>query len=205
MKIAVIGATGMIGSRIVAEAASRGHHVTAISRSGPPAAHPNVAAQAADATDSTVATDLAARHDVVVSAIGPSREANGDPAAFATTLAQLAHDVKSTRLLVVGGAGSLLTETGTRLVDTPDFPDAYKAEALAGAASLDALRHLQDAGEWTYISPAPVIAPGERTGTYHLGTDTPAGGHISAEDYAVALLDEIEHPAHTGRRFTVAN
>jgi hypothetical protein len=205
MRIAVIGATGMIGSRVVAEAASRGHHVTAVSRSGSVTDHPNVIARAADVTDSAVAADLAARHEVVVSAIGPSREPGGDPAAFASTLVQLARDSKTTRLVVVGGAGSLLTESGTRLVDTDDFPDAYKAEALAAAASLDELRRLQDAGEWTYISPAPVIAPGERSGVYRVGTDQPAGAKISAEDYAVALLDEIEKPAHTGRRFTVAN
>jgi putative NADH-flavin reductase len=205
MKIAVIGATGMVGSRVVAEAASRGHQVTAVSRSGQAADHRNVVARAADITDSEVAMDLAARHEVIVSAIGPSREIGGEPEAFAGTLVQLARDAKSTRLVVVGGAGSLLTESGVRLVDTPEFPDVYKAEALAGAASLEALRSLDDAGEWTYVSPAPVIAPGERSGSYRVGTDHPVGAQISAEDYAVALVDEIENAAHTGRRFTVAN
>jgi hypothetical protein len=205
MQIAVIGATGMIGSRIVAEAASRGHGVTAVSRSGAAGVRPNVVPLAADITDPVVAADLAARHDVVVSAIGPSREPGGDPSAFAGILVDLARNVKTSRLVVVGGAGSLQAAPGVRLVDTPDFPEAYKAEALAGASSLDALRALDDAGEWTYLSPAPVIAPGERTGTYKLGEESPAGTQISAEDYAVALLDEIERPAHQGRRFTVAN
>jgi putative NADH-flavin reductase len=205
MKIAVIGATGMIGSRVVAEAASRGHQVTAVSRSGQAPDHPNVLARAADITDSGVAADLAAQHEVIVSAIGPSREVGGDPAAFAATLVQLARDLKTTRLVVVGGAGSLLTESGVRLVDTPEFPEIYKAESLAAAASLEALRALDDAGDWTYLSPAPVIAPGERTGSYRVGSDNPIGAQISAEDYAVALVDEIESAAHTGRRFTVAN
>jgi hypothetical protein len=205
MKIAVIGATGMIGSRIAAEAASRGHQVTAVSRSGQAADHPNVIGRAADITDSGVATELAAQHEVIVSAIGPSREVGGDPAAFAATLVQLARDLKTTRLVVVGGAGSLLTESGVRLVDTPAFPEVYRAEALAAAASLEALRALNDAGAWTYLSPAPVIAPGERTGSYRLGSDNPVGERISAEDYAVALVDEIESAAHTGRRFTVAH
>jgi putative NADH-flavin reductase len=205
MQIAVIGATGMIGSRIVAEAASRGYEVTAVSRSGAPEAHQNVTALAADVTAPAVAVDLAARHDVVVSAIGPSREPGGDPAAFAGTLVDLARNVKTTRLAVVGGAGSLEAAPGIRLVDTPGFPEVYKAEALAGADALDALRALDDAGEWTYLSPAPVIAPGQRTGAYTLGDDSPAGTQISAEDFAVALLDEIERPTHHERRFTVAN
>jgi uncharacterized protein len=205
MNIAVIGATGMIGSRVVTEAASRGHQVTAVSRTGPAADQPNVLARPADITEAAVAADLAARHDVIVSAIGPSREPGGDPASFATTLTQLARDVKTTRLVVVGGAGSLLTESGTRLVDTPEFPTAYRAEALAAAESLKALRELEDVGEWTYLSPAPVIAPGPRTGSYRTAVDNPAGAQISAEDFAVALVDEIENPAHTGRRFTVAN
>jgi len=205
MQIAVIGATGMIGSRIVAEAVSRGHEVTAVSRSGAPESHPSVTPLAADVTDPAAAADLAARHDVVVSAIGPNREPGGDPAAFPRTLVDLARSVKTTRLVVVGGAGSLEAAPGIRLVDTPDFPEAYKAEALAGASSLDALRALDDAGEWTYLSPAPVIAPGQRTGAYTLGEVSPAGTRISAEDFAVALLDEIERPAHRERRFTVAN
>jgi putative NADH-flavin reductase len=205
MQIAVIGATGMIGSRIVAEAVSRGHEVTAVSRSGAPESHQNVTPLAADVTDPAVAVDLAARHDVIVSAIGPSREHGGDPAAFTSTLVDLARNVKTTRLAVVGGAGSLQAAPGIRLIDTPDFPEAHKAEALAGAEALDALRALDDAGEWTYLSSAPVIAPGQRTGTYTLGEDSPAGTQISAEDFAVALLDEIERPTHHQRRFTVAN
>jgi NAD(P)-dependent dehydrogenase (short-subunit alcohol dehydrogenase family) len=131
MKIAIIGATGMIGSRVVAEAASRGHQVTAVSRSGQAADHPNVIPRAADITEPGVAADLAAQQEVIVSAIGPSREASGDPAAFTATLIQLARDLRTTRLVIVGGAGSLLTESGVRLVDTPEFPEVYKAEALA--------------------------------------------------------------------------
>jgi uncharacterized protein len=205
MQIAVIGATGMIGSRIVAEAVARGHKVTAVSRSGAAESRPNVTPLAADVTDPAAAADLAARHDVVVSAIGPSREPGGDPAAFTSTLVDLARNVKTTRLAVVGGAGSLLVAPGVRLVDTPEFPEEYKAESLAAADSLEALRALDDAGEWTYLSPPPVIAPGQRTGAYTLGDDSPAGTQISAEDFAAALLDEIERPTHQERRFTVAS
>jgi putative NADH-flavin reductase len=205
MKIAVIGGTGMVGSRIVAEAAARGHEVTSVSRKGdaPPSRH--VAVLKASATDLGAMEQLAAQHDVVVSAIGPSREPGGNPSAFADTLVDLATAVSGARLIVVGGAGSLLAAPGVRLVDTPEFPEIYKAEALAGAASLEELQALPEAGEWSYLSPAPMIAPGERTGRYVVADDVPAGEAISAEDYAVALVDEIENPAHTGRRFTVAN
>jgi putative NADH-flavin reductase len=205
MKVAVIGGTGMVGSRIVAEAAARGHEVTAVSRKGDAPSSGNVTALRADATDLAVLRKLAAEHDVIVCAIGPSREPGGDPSVFPTTLANLATAVSKARLIVVGGAGSLFVAPGLRLVDAPDFPEIYKPESLAAAASLEALRALPDAGAWSYLSPAPVIAPGERTGRYVVADDVPAGESISAEDYAVALVDEIENPVHTDRRFTVAN
>jgi putative NADH-flavin reductase len=205
MNIAVIGGTGMIGSRVVAEAAARGHQVTAVSRKGDATPSSQVTALKADAADPATLQRLAADHDVVVSAIGPSREPGGDPSTFPVTLLDLATAVAQTRLIVVGGAGSLFAAPGVRLVDTPEFPDVYKAEALAAAAALDALKARPDVGEWSYLSPAPIIAPGERTGRYLVADDVPAGDSISAEDYAVALVDEIETPAHTGRRFTVAH
>ena len=205
MKIIVVGGTGMVGSRIVAEAAARGHEVTAASRTGTAAGTPGVTSVALDATDRHAVAALAADADAVVSAIGPSREPGGDPNAFAETLVALAAAVAPTRLAVVGGAGSLLAAPGVRLVDTPDFPEIYKAEALAGAASLEALSALELDSPWTYLSPAPVIAPGERTGRYVVADNTPAGESISAEDFAVALVDELEKPSHDRRRFTVAN
>jgi putative NADH-flavin reductase len=195
MKIAVYGATGAIGSSIVSEAASRGHDVTGISRSG--------SDLAGDALDATFTAGVAADHDVVVSAVGPSRTSD-DGSRFPDTIANLAATLGDSRLLVVGGAGSL-TVGGVRLVDTPDFPEVYKAEALKGAASLEVLRNADDAVDWTYLSPAPVIAPGERTGSYKVGDESPVGDQISIEDYAVALVDEIETPAHVRARFTVAN
>jgi hypothetical protein len=208
MKIVVIGGTGMVGSRIVAEAANRGHTVIAASRRGTDPGIADATALALDATDEharTALADLAAGADAVVSAIGPTREPGGDPNTFAATLVRLATAVSPTRLIVVGGAGSLLAAPGVRLVDTPEFPEVYRAEALAAAASLQALQDLQLEGPWTYLSPAPVIAPGERTGRYVVAEDTPAGESISAEDYAVALIDELENPRHDRRRFTVAN
>ncbi|MFP3968628.1 NAD(P)H-binding protein, partial [Actinomadura fulvescens] len=113
------------------------------------------------------------------------------------------------RLVVVGGAGSLEVAPGVRLVDDPHFPEAYKAESLAQAELLDLIRKEAGDLEWTYLSPPSIIEPGERTGTFRLGgdqllTDAEGGSRISAEDYAIALVDELENGNAVGRRITVA-
>ncbi|MBO4272932.1 NAD(P)-dependent oxidoreductase [Microbispora triticiradicis] len=112
------------------------------------------------------------------------------------------------RLVQVGGAGSLEVAPGVRLVDTPDFPEVYKKEALAGAATLALYREAGDL-DWTYVSPAAEIAPGERTGSYRLGgerllTDAEGRSFVSAEDYAVAVADLLEKGGHARERITVA-
>ncbi len=202
MKIAIYGASGMIGSRVAAEAVSRGHHVTGVTRSGG-ALPEGAVAVAGDAGDAASAKQVAADADVVVSAIGPSRT-GGDHREYLDALQVLAETAGDARLLVIGGAGSLLVD-GVRLVDSPAFPEAYKAEALTAAKALDYVRGLGDGVDWTFLSPAPVIAPGERTGSYRTELDSPAGDAISAEDFAVALIDELERAAHRRQRFTVAN
>jgi putative NADH-flavin reductase len=193
MKIALFGATGMVGSRIAAEATDRGHEVTALSRS-----------TGTDMADAAAVREAAAGHDVVVSATGPSR--TGEPhEPWLASVSTLIENAADARVLFVGGAGSLLTADGTRLLDTDGFPEAYKAEATSGAAALDLFRAAPEAVDWTFVSPSPVIAPGERTGSYATALDTPAGDFVSAEDYAVALVDEIEQPQHRRQRFTVAS
>ena len=199
MRIAVYGATGAIGSAIVDEARERGHVVTGISRRGSEV----VGDLTGDALDAAFTTEVAEKHDVIVSAIGPSRVSD-DGTRFVDSVANLVATLGDRRLVVVGGAGSLEVD-GVRLVDSPDFPDAYKSEALKGAATLALLREAADDVDWTYLSPAPVILPGERTGSYRVGLDSPAGDRISIEDYAVALVDEIEQQQHVRQRFTVAN
>jgi uncharacterized protein len=201
VKIAIYGASGMIGSRVAAEAVRRGHEVIGVTRSGGelPA---GVRGVAGSANDAVAVKEVAASADVVVSAMGPSRT-GGDPQEFVDAVGNLIAAVGEARLVVVGGAGSLIAD-GKRLVDSPDFPEIYKAEALTLSAVLETLRATEVALDWTYLSPAPVIAPGERTGVFKLGLDEVVGGEISAEDYAVALLDEIETPAHRRQRFTLA-
>lgn len=192
MKIALFGATGMVGSRIASEATSRDHEVTALSRS-----------TGGDLADADAVRTAAADHDVIVSATGPSRTGESHQP-WLDAVGTLIASAGDTRVLFVGGAGSLLTPDGTRLLDTDGFPEEYKAEATSGAAALDLFRAAPASLDWTFVSPAPAIAPGERTGRYATALDTPAGDFVSAEDYAVALVDELEQPQHRRQRFTVA-
>ena len=200
MKIAVFGASGMVGSRVAAEAVGRGHEVAGVTRSGGELPD-GVRAVQGSANDVAAAKELAADSDVLVAAIGPSRT-GGDHQEYLDAVDTLIAAVRgtATRLLVVGGAGSLVVD-GNRVVDGPDFPADYKNESLTVSQALENLR-ASDVN-WTMLSPAFVIAPGERTGVFRLGQDEPIGEHISAEDYAVALINEAEKPAHNGRRFTL--
>ena len=200
MKIAVYGASGMVGSRVAAEAASRAHEVTGVTRSGGELPD-GVRAVRASADDVASAKELAAESDALVAAIGPSRT-GGDHQDYLDAIDNLIAAVQgtATRLIVVGGAGSLVVN-GNRVVDGPDFPAEYKNESLTVSQALENLR-ASDVN-WTMLSPAFVIAPGERTGVFRLGRDEPIGEHISAEDYAVALINELEQPAHNKQRFTL--
>lgn len=202
MKIAVYGASGMVGSRIAAEAVSRGHEVTGITRCGGelPA---GVQAVRGSANDVALAKEFTADADVLVAALGPSRT-GGDHQDYLDAIDNLIAAVRgtTTRLLTIGGAGGLEIN-GNRVVDGPDFPAEYKGESLTVAQALDVLRATSEDVNWTMLAPAFVIAPGERTGTFRLGLDEPVGDNISAEDFAVAAVDELERPAHNRRRFTL--
>jgi putative NADH-flavin reductase len=201
MKIAVIGASGNAGSRISAELARRGHSVTAIARHPEKiAAEANVTPTRGDVMDQAGLARLLAGHDAAISSV---HFLASDPA----KLIGAAKESKVGRYLVVGGAGSLEVAPGVRLVTTPGFPVAYKAEAEKGAAFLDLLRAETELN-WTFLSPSALFTAGERTGKFRLGNDqllTSADGKssISFEDFAVALADEIERPAHIRQRFTV--
>ncbi|MGW8375593.1 NAD(P)-dependent oxidoreductase [Streptomyces sp. ODS28] len=210
MKILLFGATGMVGSRIAAEAKSRGHQVTAVSRSGK-APLEGVTALSGDAADPARVAELAEGHDVVASALAPPRDGSDPRALFLAVNRTLTEGVRRAgvgRLAVVGGAGSLLAAPGTALVDTPGFPAAYEGEARAQGEVLEFYRGVEDP-QWTYLSPAAEIGPGERTGTFRLGgdellTDADGNSRISAEDYAIAFVDELEGNAHPRQRFSVA-
>ncbi|KOF51886.1 MULTISPECIES: NAD(P)-dependent oxidoreductase [unclassified Achromobacter] len=201
MKIALIGITGRVGSRVADELLRRGHAVTGIARNrGEVPPQPGLTVQLGDATDPQGLTPLLKGHDAVVSA---TRFVSTD----AKPLLAAVKDAGVPRLLVVGGAGSLLVGPDRMLIDTPDFPDAYKPEARAGVVFLDTLRK-EDVLDWTFLSPSALFEPGERTGKFRLGgdellVDEHGKSWISMEDYAIALADEIETPRHSRARFTV--
>ncbi|MEU9734760.1 NAD(P)H-binding protein [Streptomyces sp. NPDC048002] len=204
MKVLLFGASGAIGQAIAAELTNRGHETTAVARSGSPTSSQPV--QAGDVTDPDTVTTLAPGHDAVVSAVSAS-----DPASLADAASSLVRGLRETevrRLLVVGGAGTLETEPGVRLMDTTGFPDQFKHTAFAQAAALAVLRTVKDI-DWTYLSPAVVIKPGERTGRYRtsgdtLLTDTDGKSVITIPDFALALVDELEQGTALRRRMSVA-
>ena len=204
MRVALIGASGNAGSRILKELAERGHQVTGIARHPDRIAHlPGVTARRGDIFDRDGLAALLRGHDAVISSVLFTQS---DPSILIAAVR--AAGVK--RYLVVGGAGSLEVTPGVRLIDTPDFPEAYKPEAGGGAAFLELLRAVDDL-DWTFLSPSYLFVPGERTGKFRLGTNelltsvegNPISSTISYEDYAIALVDELEHPRHIRQRFTV--
>lgn len=201
MKIAVVGATGMIGSRVVAEAAGRGHDVVALSRKGQ-AVEGAAESRALDLNDTAALATTIADADATVIAVSGARSGGTDDEVFAAHRDLIAAAPEG-RVLVVGGAGSLEVD-GVRLKDTPGFPDFILAEATTFSNVLDQYR-ASEGLDWTVLCPAPMIAPGERTGAYRVGGDSVIGDSISAENFAVALVDELETSAHRGARFTVAS
>jgi putative NADH-flavin reductase len=200
MKVALIGASGQAGSRILAELVRRGHAVTGIVRHPEKiAAEPGVTARKGDVFDKEGLTALLKGHDVAISSVHFTAS---DPNILIEAVR--ASGVK--RYFVVGGAGSLEVAPGVKLIDTPEFPAIYKAEAGKGGEFLELLKQEKDL-DWTYLSPSALFVAGERTGKFRLGKDqllaNEKGSSISFEDYAIALVDELEKPAHSRARFTV--
>ncbi|WIW86974.1 NAD(P)-dependent oxidoreductase [Sphingobium sp. V4] len=201
MKVAIIGGSGRAGREISTELARRGHRVTALSRHPENAVEAEgVTAIAGDVNHPAALAEAIRGHDVVVSAVMFS---DTDPA----SLVGVVRAAGVPRYLAVGGAGSLEVAPGVALITTPDFPDAYRAEAGKGAAFLDYLRGVDDI-DWTFLSPSAYFFVGDRTGHFRLGrdellVDADGNSSISYADYAIAMADEIETPRHSRARFTV--
>jgi uncharacterized protein len=214
MKIVLFGATGHVGRRIVREALERGHEVVGVTRdpSRAEAPDPRISLVRGDATDAASVAAAVRGADAVVSAVSPRPGSTGTAPSLVDVARGLIAGLREAgvkRLVVVGGAGSLEVAPGVALMDTPGFPEEYRDEATQGRDSLAVYRAEAGGLDWTFISPAVVIQPGERTGRYRttidqLLADEQGNSVISYEDYAVALLDELERPRHVGRRFGVA-
>ncbi len=210
-KIALIGATGFVGAAVLKEAVSRGHTVTALVRNTDKVEKlDNVTAVKTDVFDTDALAKQLAGHDIVISAFNPGwTDANirENHIKGSRSINEAAKKAGVKRLIAVGGAGSLAIN-GHQLVDSPEFPDEWKEGALGARQALNELRDEKDL-DWTFVSPAIILQPGERTGKYRLGADEPVfddkcESKISVEDLAVAIVDEAEQGKHIGKRFTAA-
>ena len=210
MKVVLIGATGFVGSAILAEGLSRGYEITAIARNTDKVTkQAGVTAVAADVTQVDALASVLNGHDAVISSYNPGW---ADPDLYnkfikgSTDIQEAAKKAGTKRLLVIGGAGSLFID-GKQLVDSPEFPAEWKTGATAARDYLTRLRNEQEL-DWTFLSPAINLHPGTRTGSFRIGTENPvfdAAGKcdISVEDFAVAVCDELENNQFIKSRFTV--
>jgi putative NADH-flavin reductase len=211
MKIALIGATGFVGSAILQEALQRGHEVTAIVRNPEKVKpHPKLRPLKADVQKGAEVTRSVAGHDAVISAFNPgwsNPDIYNQQVKGARSIINGVKKAGVKRLLFVGGAGSLEVKPGVQSVDLPEFPAEYKQGALATREALNLLRK-EPSLDWSFLSPSADLFPGQRTGKFRLGTDqlladAKGESRISVEDYATAMIDEVEKPKHIRRRFTV--
>lgn len=211
MRIVVFGASGQLGSRIVDEAVSRGHEVTAVARDATRIDDRDgrVDRFAGDATEASSVASIASGSDVAISAVTQHDRPE--------MLVEAAHGLLEglsladvPRLIVAGGAGSLKVPSGQRLYETAEFHEEWKPEAIAQADALAAYEQADTDVNWAYISPGALLEPGERSGSYRVGddellVDEHGRSRITMEDLAIAILDEADHPSHSRTRFTVAH
>jgi putative NADH-flavin reductase len=211
VNIALLGATGFVGSALLNEALERGHTVSAIVR------HPEklklrdrLVVKRGDIYDAALLANLIQGQDAVISAFNPGWK---DPNLYDDQVrgtASIIAAIKKAgikRVLWVGGAGGLEVKSGVRVIDSPDLPDWVKPGSLATMEALERLRKEPEL-EWSFLAPSAQLEPGVRTGKFRLGTDhllvdSNGQSRISVQDYAVAMIDELEHPKHIQQRFTV--
>lgn len=214
MKVAIIGATGFLGSSLVKEFASRNHQVTAISRNPTPAEASNVTTVSADVFNADALAEVLTGNDLVVSAYNPgwtNPDIYDDAIAGSKAIQAAVKKAGIERFIYIGGAGSLYIAPDVQLIDTPEFPAEYKAGASAARDYLNILKEEKDI-DWVFFSPAIEMHQGittGRTGRYRLGGDNPVFDEngrsiLSGEDVAVVIADEAENPKHHKQRFTAA-
>ncbi len=217
MKLALIGASGFVGAKILEEALNRGHQVTAVVRK-PDAlpSHANLTAKAVDVLDVDGLAAAVAGHDVVISGFNPGRGAAGGDEITHQHVAghrAIIDAVKRSgvrRFLAVGGAASLKTKDGSEFLDSPEFPKEFEAfkGGIRGTRALYYMLKDEPDLDWVFLAPSVFLTPGERTGKFRTGKDhilydADGKSSVSLEDYAMAMVDEMEQPAHHRERFTV--
>lgn len=216
MKVALIGASGFVGSHILQELLNRGHQVTAIVRHPEKVTvqHPDLVVKKGDIYNEKEVSALVKGQDAVISAFNPGWTNPNIYEDFLAGSRSIQEGVKASgvkRLIVIGGAGSLEVAPGVQLIDTPQFPAEYKQGASGARDYLNIIKQEKDL-EWTFISPAIEMhqgTAGVRRGTYRTALDNPVFDEngrsiLSVEDLAVATVDELEHAKHIRRRFTAA-
>lgn len=211
MNLVVIGASGFIGSALLQESLDRGHEVTAVvTKPEKVQPHAHLKIVACDVHNTAELVKVLTGHEVVLSAFSghAQKDVQGYFEKGFRSILAASKQAGIKRLLVVGGAGSLEVAPGALLLDTDSFPAEYQPTAQGAYTALRLLREEQEL-DWTMLSPAAEIFPGERTGSFRLGSeqlvlDAEGRSRISTADYAVAMLDEVEHPAHSRKRFTLA-
>lgn len=209
MKIAILGATGWIGSNITAEAKKRGHDVVAIVRNKDKVTTEDITIRIFDLRNDNNINDVLVDVDVVIASVGGRAVGNHDLVAKTAKRLLEALNNSGKRLLWVGGAGSLEIAPGVANLTSPNFPAEYKDEAIAQSEALDVFRNSSSSVDWTYISPAALLYPGDSEGIYRIGgdellTNSQGESKISDTDYAIAVLDEVEKSAHLNQRIGVA-
>ncbi|MBB1479576.1 NAD(P)-dependent oxidoreductase [Pseudoalteromonas sp. SG41-2] len=208
MNITILGATGWIGSHIMAQAKANGHYVTAVVRDADKVTD-GTAVEEFDLQSQNDIAEVLTNADVVIASIGGRAAGNHELVAQTAKRLLTALSGSSTRLLWVGGAGSLEVAPGVTLVSSPDFPAEYKDEALAQGEALSVFKATNTTTQWTFVSPAAVIYPGASEGPYRIGgdaffTNEQGESKISVTDYAIAMLDEVQNAAHINQRMSVA-
>lgn len=211
LKVAVLGASGWIGSHILNEAVSRGHEVIALVRDAEKMSADGVEVRPFDLLDTQADLATAVKGaDVVIAAVGGRAAGNHELVEqTAQRLLATLPEAGVSRLLWVGGAGSLEVAPGVTLLSVPEFPDAYRAEAKAQGEALAVFRQTKRPLHWTFVSPAAEIFPGEKQAPYRVGgeqlvTDADGNSRISVSDYAVAMVDELEAAQYLNQRIGVA-
>jgi putative NADH-flavin reductase len=211
MNVVLLGATGFVGSALLKEALDRNHTVTAIARDPEKLeAHDRLIAKNGDVYDAASLAELIKGNDALISAFNPgwkNPHIYDDQIRGTKSIIDAVKRAGIRRVLWVGGAGGLEVRPGVRVVDQPGMPDQVKQGSLATIEALEQLRKEPEL-EWTFLAPSAEMKPGERTGKFRLGgdqllVDSAGRSTISVQDFAVAMIDELEHPHHLRQRFTV--